>query len=125
MAALRDNLDKLGLAGESKVLPVRAEAAKSQLASLAPFDLVLCDPPWRDAQLALELLEALAGPDMGIFSASARLVLEHAARDEIAPDGGTGALIAADRRSWGDTAVTIFSVKAHPADAPVADPSLT
>jgi 16S rRNA (guanine966-N2)-methyltransferase len=125
LAALRDNLESLALGGEAKVLPLRVEAAKAQLAALGPFDLVLCDPPWRDAQQALEALEALAGPSMGIFSATARVVLEHAAKDPIAPANEAGALIAADRRSWGDTAVTIFTVKARPANAPVENPSLT
>jgi 16S rRNA (guanine966-N2)-methyltransferase len=123
LAALRDNLEKLGLSGEAKVLPMRVDAAKAQLQRLGPFDLVLCDPPWRDAHQALESLETLAG--LGIFSATARVVLEHAAKDALAPEGGAGALIAADQRSWGDTGVTIFAVKAGPADAPVADPALT
>lgn len=127
LAALRDNLEKLGLGSDAKVLPMRVEAVRGQLERLGPFDLVLCDPPWRDARQALELLESLAAPlaGPGIFSATARVVLEHAAKDDIAPDGGAGALIAADQRSWGDTAVTIFAVKADPADAPVADPALT
>jgi 16S rRNA (guanine966-N2)-methyltransferase len=111
LAALRENLDKLGLGSESKVLPLRVEGGKTQLAGLGPFDLVLCDPPWRDAQQALELLETLAGRGMGVFSDSARVVLEHSAKDEMAPQAGNSPLIVADRRSWGDTAVTLFSLR--------------
>jgi 16S rRNA (guanine966-N2)-methyltransferase len=121
LACLRENLSKLALDEASKVLPARVEAARSQLSGLGPFDLVLCDPPWRDAAHALEALEGLAG--LGIFSAEAQIALEHSAKDSLAPQGGAGALVVADRRRWGDTAVTLLGLRGingGPADAPGA-----
>lgn len=107
LTALRDNLTKLDLLASSKVLPLRLEAARFQLARENPFELVLCDPPWRDALVALEHLQALAG--LGVFSASSRVVLEHSAKDPIAAAPVAGRLVVTDERRWGDTAVTLFS----------------
>lgn len=108
LTALRDNLEKLDLLTSSKVLAVRLEAARPQLAREQPFDLVLCDPPWRDAHAALEQLQALT--ELGVFSPSARVVLEHSAKEPIAAAVGSGRLLVTDERRWGDTAVTIFSL---------------
>jgi 16S rRNA (guanine966-N2)-methyltransferase len=119
LICLRENLTKLGLSERAKVLPARVEALKGQLVSLAPFDLVLCDPPWRDAARALEALDGLAG--LGIFSPGARIVLEHAAKDSPVPQGGVGALVVRDQRRWGDTAVTVLGLdggESGPAGAP-------
>jgi 16S rRNA (guanine966-N2)-methyltransferase len=118
LTCLRENLTKLELSEVSKVLPVRVEAVERQLVSLAPFDLVLCDPPWRDAGRALETLEALA--NLGIFSSAAQIALEHAAKDALVPEGGAGALVVVDQRRWGDTAVTLLALpgQREPADAP-------
>lgn len=119
LACLRENLAKLELSASSRVLPLRVELAKGQLAALGPFDLVLCDPPWKDAAQALQALEYLSA--LGIFSPTARVVLEHAAKDELAPPGATSALVVADERRWGDTAVTLFRLDrdgSEPAGAP-------
>ena len=112
LACLRENLTKLGLDGAATVLPVRVETATVQLRKLGPFELVLCDPPWRDAKLARGELEALARA--GLFAAGARIVLEHAAKDPPPAPEGTSLLRVCDERRWGDTAVTLF----EPADVP-------
>ena len=112
LACLRENLTTLGLNDSAHVLPVRVEAALAQLRRLGPFDLVLCDPPWRDAQAAWRGLEELAAA--GLFAPDARVVLEHAAKDPPAPPEGAGRLRRYDERRWGDTAVSLF----EPADAP-------
>jgi 16S rRNA (guanine966-N2)-methyltransferase len=119
LTCLRENLTKLELSEVSKVLPTRVEAVKSQLVSLAPFDLVLCDPPWRDAERALQALESLAG--LGVFSSAAQIALEHAAKDSLVPQRAAAALVVVDQRRWGDTAVTLLALdseKSEPADAP-------
>jgi 16S rRNA (guanine966-N2)-methyltransferase len=108
LSALRENLIKLDLAGSSKVLPVRVELAHSQLQREGPFDLTLCDPPWRDALAALAQLQTLAS--LGVFAAQARVVLEHSAKDPIASRAGAGRLLVTDERRWGDTAVTFFTL---------------
>jgi 16S rRNA (guanine966-N2)-methyltransferase len=124
LACLRENLTKLDLSEASKVVSARVELVKGQLPAFGPFDLVLCDPPWKDAELALEALEGLAG--LGIFSPAVQVVLEHAAKDKLAPGGAEGALVVADQRRWGDTAITLMGLaggKSEPADVPVPPPS--
>ena len=106
LACLRDNLTKLGLDGVATTLPVRVESAAAQLGRHGPFELVLCDPPWRDVKAARAQLEALAGA--GLFAAGARIVLEHAAKDPPPAPEGTSRLRMCDERRWGDTAVTLF-----------------
>ncbi len=112
LACLRENLTKLGLDAEATVLPLRVEAALGQLRRHGPFELVLCDPPWRDVKTARSELEALASA--GLFAAGARIVLEHAAKDPPPAPEGTSLLQVCDERRWGDTAVTLF----EPADVP-------
>ncbi len=112
LACLRENLTKLGLDGAATVLPVRVEAALTQLRKHGPFELVVCDPPWRDVTTARRELEALASA--GLFAAGARIVLEHAAKDPPQAPEGVTLLQVCDERRWGDTAVTLF----EPADVP-------
>ncbi len=116
LTCLRDNLSALALTGAARVLPLRAETALAQLEPHAPFDLVLCDPPWREAKAARELLERWASA--GLFAAQARVVLEHSAKDPQPPPLSESPLQILDARRWGDTAVTIFGLKSSPADVP-------
>jgi 16S rRNA (guanine966-N2)-methyltransferase len=108
LVSLRENLSKLGLEQTSQVLPLRVESARQKLLSLGPYDLTLCDPPWRDVESALGELEKLAR--IGLFSAAARVVLEHAARTPLGHKPEESALVVRDRRSWGDTAITLFGL---------------
>ncbi len=109
---LRENLTKLGLSDAAQVLPLRVEGALAQLRRHGPFDLVLCDPPWKDVLAAWRGLEALAAA--GLFAPSARVVLEHAAKGPPPFAEGASPLRRYDERRWGDTAVSLF----EPADAP-------
>lgn len=113
LQSLRENLTKLGLEAASQVLPLRVDAARPQLSRHAPFDLVLCDPPWKDVAEARAELEQLA--QAGLFAPTARLVLEHAAKGPPAETPGSR-LQVVDQRRWGDTAVTIY----QPAGVPGA-----
>jgi len=123
LTCLRQNLETLGLTAQSQILSVRVEGALERLAPHAPFDLVLCDPPWRDAPSALAALEAFA--TAGLFSAAVRVVLEHSARTPPAPptsaSPGKDVLFVADQRRWGDTGVTLFGLGPGPADVPAAN----
>lgn len=57
LAALRTNLETLGIAGE--VVAARVDAWLST--SVGPWDLVFCDPPWPEPSDALgRILESLA-----------------------------------------------------------------
>jgi 16S rRNA (guanine966-N2)-methyltransferase len=106
LACLRENLTKLALDGVATTLPLRVESAAAKLTRHGPFELVLCDPPWRDVKAARQELEALASA--GLFSAGARIVLEHAAKDPPPAPEGASRLRMCDERHWGDTAVTLF-----------------
>lgn len=119
LACLRDNLTSLGLTSDSLVLPLRIESARAKLEPRAPFDLVLCDPPWRDVQAARGVLETLAAA--GLFSPRARIVLEHAAKDPQPLPSAQSSFVVVDERRWGDTAISLLALKSGPADAPGAD----
>ena len=106
LTCLRENLTKLGLDDVATTLPLRVENATVQLGRHGPFELVLCDPPWRDVKAARAQLEALA--KAGLFAAGARVVLEHAAKDPQPAPEATSGLLVCDERRWGDTAVTLF-----------------
>lgn len=113
LGCLRENLTKLRLESVATTLGRRVQDVTSELRARGPFELVLCDPPWKDVQAAVELLEALGRA--GLFAVSARIVLEHAAKQR-APAVDASLLRVFDERRWGDTAVTLF----EPADAPGA-----
>jgi 16S rRNA (guanine966-N2)-methyltransferase len=113
--AIRNNLLALGVEARATLLPLRAESSFKALERLAPFSLVFADPPWADAQAALDVLEKLAG--FSLLAPAARLVLEHAARTPPTPKSGTR-LSAVDTRRWGDTAVTIFALNEAPSSPP-------
>ena len=112
--AIRSNIDSLGLDARAVLLPMRAEAAQRALERHGLFSLVLADPPWADAQAALQVLEKLVGASL--VAPAARLVLEHAARNPPALTEKSP-LVALDTRRWGDTAVTIFEVLEPPGEA--------
>jgi 16S rRNA (guanine966-N2)-methyltransferase len=120
LACLRENLTGLGLLGQAEVLALRVEAARSRLAARGPFDLVLCDPPWRDVQRARAELEVLVAA--GAFAPHARVAIEHSVKSPPSlPNADTGqksALCEVDQRHWGDTGVTFFSLEPGPADVP-------
>jgi 16S rRNA (guanine966-N2)-methyltransferase len=113
LQCLRDNLTKLGLEKDSLALSLRVTAARAQLTRLGPFDLVLCDPPWKDIEAARGELEQLAGA--GLFAPGARIALEHSAKAPPAEPAGAR-LVVVDQRRWGDTAVTFY----EPAGVPAA-----
>ena len=115
LTCLRENLEKLGLGAVATVLGRRVEGAAAELARYAPFDLVLCDPPWRDAKSAVTALSALSRG--GLLAAGARVVLEHAAKEPpAAPDPSL--LRVVDQRRWGDTAMLLLEQVVEPAAAP-------
>jgi 16S rRNA G966 N2-methylase RsmD len=81
----------------------------SLVAAHAPFDLVLCDPPWADLPRAVRALARLCST-VGLVS-GARVVLEHSAADEPELDENAD-LGLVTRRAWGDTAVSVFTFSA-------------
>jgi 16S rRNA (guanine966-N2)-methyltransferase len=112
LLCLRENLTKLALEASATILPASVEGASAKLRNHGPFELVLCDPPWRNVNAARTSLEALARA--GLFAPGARIALEHAANGPPPVPDGASLLRAYDQRRWGDTAVTLF----EPADVP-------
>jgi 16S rRNA (guanine966-N2)-methyltransferase len=99
-ATLERNLADLGLAGVGLVVRRNVERAQAELRAHAPYDLLLADPPWANLTEAAAAL----GPIVPLLSPGARVVLEHARRDQppVLPLGRV------DERTWGDTAVSIY-----------------
>ncbi len=107
LAALRDNLARLGLGDRARVVPRPVERAGKRLLETGPYDLVLCDPPWPSLEAALAAVAALA--DEGLLQPDGLLVMEHPARAAIHLP--SPALEPSSTRRWGDTAVTLFAPK--------------
>lgn len=105
LAALRANLESLGVADRVHVVAGDVGACAARIASDGPFDLVLADPPWADVDSG-EVATALASlPPAGALAPGATLVLEHASRSP-APD--VAGFAREDTRRYGDTALTFY-----------------
>jgi 16S rRNA (guanine966-N2)-methyltransferase len=93
---IRENVEALGLTGATKVF--RRDATKlGAVGTIAPFELVFCDPPYGKGLGEMALASALAG---GWIGSGALVVLEERADAQIdLPDHFT----ILDRRKVGDT----------------------
>jgi 16S rRNA (guanine966-N2)-methyltransferase len=99
-AAIRLNVEALGLTGVTKIW--RRDATKlGEAGTLAPFQLVFCDPPYGKGFGERALAEALNG---GWIEDGAIAVLEERADAEIAWPAGFEEV---DRRRYGDTQIAI------------------
>lgn len=103
---LRENLAALELLESTAVVVVPVERAAEPLRAKGPYDLVLADPPWADIAHAMRALTKLL-PALALH-ADGRLVVEHASRDPLPLPPGFP-LVLSDARTWGDTAVSMFS----------------
>jgi 16S rRNA (guanine966-N2)-methyltransferase len=104
LTCIFDNLRALDLEDSSIVIGARLERARARLAAHAPFDLILCDPPWSELERASKLVFRW-GPEL--LSDQGLLLLEHPSRNSVGSAGATG-LTMIDQRTWGDTAVSLF-----------------
>jgi 16S rRNA (guanine966-N2)-methyltransferase len=119
LACLRENVSKLGLESVATTLGRRAEGAHLELRRHGPFDLVLCDPPWKDIEVAAGVLGELCRA--GLVAASGRIVLEHSAKQP--PVGLEPSLLRVfDQRRWGDTGVMLLEQVAGPDASPAPRP---
>lgn len=104
LAVLRQNIEELGFARVSTVMPLPVERAIPKLAAAGRrFSLVFADPPYA-RHVLLPVVEAIDGS--GILQPKGRLVLEHDKREEL--PGRIGALERGDERRYGDTVVSYF-----------------
>ena len=105
---LEENLASLDLGSRSRVwrlrLPHGLEAMRDELSE---SDLVLADPPYggREANAVLAALGTA-----GWLSLTARVVIEHHAKDSLAE--AEGVLRCARRRRYGETVVSLYQVSA-------------
>ncbi|MBX3182913.1 MAG: 16S rRNA (guanine(966)-N(2))-methyltransferase RsmD [Polyangiaceae bacterium] len=104
LTAIAGNLEALGLKGASTLLPLKLERASAALRRSAPFDLVLCDPPWPHADpIAAELVRVLS---QGLLAPGARVVIGHRAELPVRCESAT--LVLNERRRWGDSGLSFF-----------------
>jgi 16S rRNA (guanine966-N2)-methyltransferase len=103
LAAIRDNLGNLGETSRARVIPLPVERALSALSDDAPFDLVLCDPPWDASARAIAALSRLAAGNS--LKKDARVVVEHSQKDSLETPPS---LSHVDTRTFGDTALSFF-----------------
>jgi len=116
LVCIRGNLEELALGARSSVVPLRVGAAHALLTARAPFELVLCDPPWAALAPAVADVARL----VSLYSPDARVVFEHPRAHTVEIPG----LVVDDRRTWGDTGVTFFRVSGPDREAqPELDPS--
>jgi 16S rRNA (guanine966-N2)-methyltransferase len=110
-AVLAANLTTLGLVGRSRVWPLTLPGGLDRLgAALADADLVLADPPYGGGPARATLAALGAG---GRLRETARVVLEHHAKDEL-PER-SGVLTRTRSRRYGETTVSTYHVKRDPA----------
>jgi len=99
--AIRTNVEALGLTGATKIF--RRDATRlGPAGTIAPFDLVFADPPYRKGLGERALAAAHAG---GWLAPGALIVLEEDARAEIALDDTFERL---DTRTVGDSQILIL-----------------
>jgi 16S rRNA (guanine(966)-N(2))-methyltransferase RsmD len=100
--ALRRNADACGFADRVEVRQERVEAALARLPRSA-FARAFLDPPYAEwPGAALEALPPLLAP-------GARVVAEHGVRQE--PAARYGRLVLVDRRTYGDTGISIYRLE--------------
>ena len=101
LAALRANLEALGLEGVSRVIADDAPRAVRRLGrSGERFDLLLLDPPYASDEVR-RALEAVS--ESGVLAEGAMVVVEHGKRHALPAVAG---LVVLDARRYGDTVIT-------------------
>ena len=101
LAVLRDNLDRLGLRPQSRIMRGDALAVVRRLGlSTERFDLVLADPPYA-LEVGPALLAALGAAQIVVLGGT--VVIESSRRHPVPPTPGWRVV---SERRYGDTAVT-------------------
>ena len=109
LKALEANLDRLELRDRATVWPLDLRLGMKPLRrALEAADIVLLDPPYRQALAATTLDMLGAAP----LKQGARVVVEHHAKD-LVPER-TGGLELARRRRYGETAITTYTCETEP-----------
>lgn len=107
---LKNNLDSLGVLDSASVLPLRVERSHRALLDAGPLDLVLCDPPWPEAEPLAQQLGALLKGDL--IAPEATVVVGHRAGRPVQLPG----FVLRQTRVWGDSALSFFEPDASVAE---------
>ncbi len=103
VAVLRANIDALGIESRCRVLVCGAESCAGQLEALAPFDVILADPPY-ETDLGLRFRRLVA--DTRILAAHGLFVLEGPSR--AAPSTEVAGLRSVRTAVYGDTRLDFY-----------------
>ena len=102
---LKTNIQKLGVAGESKVIVGDALKLLQRPQAQRPYMLVFIDPPYK-SDLAVRAAQTLSRS--GDLTEDAIVVIEH--DREHAPPDELEKLLRTDQRKYGDTMVSFYRV---------------
>lgn len=110
LAALRENLRRLDLAGRAGVIVRPAPAGLRPCAAdrgRAPraADFLYLDPPYAEEELYAAVLESLASPDSAALAPGAWVIVEHARRTRAPESHGWRSFRRLDQ---GDSALTFY-----------------
>ena len=101
---IQGNLERLGIEKSGTVLEISLDRAGLRIAKIAPFDLVIADPPWKMAQ---EAALAVAKLVRGLLAPGARVLLGHPTESPIEVPEDSG-LTLSDRRKWGGSGMSFY-----------------
>lgn len=104
LAALRRNLDELGLTSRADVIAGDAVVHAARIAPPSPWRLVFVDPPYK-SDLAVRAVLAIPPANL---APGASIVIEHDKHGT--PPETLGSLLRTDQRRYGDTMVSFFEV---------------
>ncbi|MGE5185912.1 MAG: 16S rRNA (guanine(966)-N(2))-methyltransferase RsmD [Acidobacteriota bacterium] len=102
LAAVRANLDALGVTDRATVIAGDAVAAAAGQVPAEPWRVVFVDPPYR-SDLAVRATGAIP---LAHLAPGAVIVIEHDRRN--APPDALGSLLRTDQRRYGDTLVSFY-----------------
>jgi len=105
LEALKANIAALGLAASARIVEADVERSIHRIASRAPFDVVLADPPWALVESGEAPRAVVALVAAGLFSPAAWVVIEHSSRT---PAPAASPLLCAQTRAYGDTTLTFY-----------------
>jgi len=104
VAALRQNIEALGVAAETRVLRLDAARALGGLVEAGErFDIVFLDPPYDGTLVAVTLARLGAAP---LVAPGGRVVAQHPTKRP--PPAEIGRLAALRTRRFGETTLTFF-----------------
>lgn len=105
-AAIKKNIEKCGLTGESEIMPAPVERALRNIRKrgVKP-DIVFADPPYERGWIG-KTINLVKGGEL--FSDRSLLILQHSMRESLPDEMGVFERI--DQRKYGDTIISILKL---------------